>query len=112
VNSSTSLYLFAFLITVVVLGGIAAALLLRASYVRRQFNRRIQEAIRDGRPLPVEAVRALGLGRGLNKKVKKVGPMPELWEVEMDRDYRDEKVGWDQMIVSVNCSCHHVTQHV
>ena len=33
------------------------------------------------------------------KQEKKVGPMPQLWEVEMYRDDGDEKIGWEDMTV-------------
>ena len=42
----------------------------------------MEEAIRRGEALPEDAVAALGLGRP-NKKTKKVGPVPSLWESEM-----------------------------
>ena len=82
---SSSLYLFTFLITIVVLGVISAGLLLRAYYVRRQFQRRVEEAIRAGQPLPHDAATALGLNRR-RKQEKKHGPMPGVWEAQMWRD--------------------------
>jgi hypothetical protein len=101
-SRSSSLYLFTFLITIVVLGIISAALLLRAYYVRRQFQLRVEEAIRRGQPLPQDAVRALGLNR--RKKGKDVGKMPTFWEAEMWRDgAKAEKWGtgkWNDIVVS------------
>jgi len=103
-SRSSSLYLFTFLITIVVLGIISAALLLRAYYVRRQFQLRVEEAIRRGQPLPQDAVRALGLNR--RKKGKDVGKMPTFWEAEMWRDgAKAEKWGtgkWNDIVVSRN----------
>jgi len=92
---SSSLYLFTFLITIIVLGLISAALLTRAYYVRRRFHRRVEEAIRTGQALPPDAAAALGLNRpnrGL-KKEKKIGLMPTMWEAEMWKDEVDEKEG-------------------
>ncbi|WVQ93480.1 hypothetical protein IAU59_000554 [Kwoniella sp. CBS 9459] len=91
-GSSTTLYLFTFLITILVLGLISSALLLRAYILRRRFHRRVEEALRAGRPLPADAAAALGLGprrTGLGargKKEKKHGLMPTMWESEMQRD--------------------------
>lgn len=108
-DSSSSLYLFTFLITIVVLAVISGGLLLRAYYVRRQFQRRVEEAIRAGQPLPDDAAAALGLRQfgGRNaKKEKKHGPMPGIWEAEMWRDGqrwevgRSEKAEWDDIVVS------------
>ncbi|GFZ42526.1 hypothetical protein JCM24511_00242 [Saitozyma sp. JCM 24511] len=90
---SSSLYLFTFLITILVLGLISAALLLRAYYVRRQFQRRVEAAIRAGQPLPEDAAQALGLVRPRRKNEKKVGPMPGLWESEMYIDRKADEVG-------------------
>ena len=97
---SSSLYLFTFLITIVVLGVISAGLILRAYYVRRQFQLRVEEAIRRGQPLPPDAVRALGLYRPKSKKI--FGPEPGLWEVEMRDDEKTEyghKKAWDSITV-------------
>jgi hypothetical protein len=69
---------------------ISVALLLRAYYIRRRFRRRIQEAIINGQALPPDALAALGVRRGVEKKEKKVGPMPVMWEAEMYRDYTQE----------------------
>ncbi|WVQ78866.1 hypothetical protein IAT38_000957 [Cryptococcus sp. DSM 104549] len=94
-GGSTSLYLFTFLITIVVLALISAALVLRAYVLRRRFQRRVEEALRQGQPLPTDAAAALGLlprGRGGRaKKEKKVGVMPSLWEGVM---VRDKEEGW------------------
>lgn len=131
-RSNTSLYLFTFLITIVVLGTIAAGLLVRAYIVKRRFQRRVEEALREGRALTPDMALALGLirpGNRNNKKEKKVGRMPVMWEAEM---WRDEKAGgmgmgkgengtkvmveevgresqedeeWDEMTVSVVTHC-------
>ena len=105
-NSSSSLYLFTFLITILVLGLISASLLLRAFYVRRRFQRRVEDAIQAGQPLPQDAAEALGLVRPNRKKEKNVGPMPAMWEAEMGLDRKpldsnekarlvgDEEKGW------------------
>ncbi|OCF31648.1 hypothetical protein I316_06653 [Kwoniella heveanensis BCC8398] len=98
-SGSTTLYLFTFLITILVLGLISSALLLRAYILRRRFHRRVEEALRAGRPLPPDAAAALGLGprrTGLGargKKEKKHGLMPTMWESEMRRDTDAEKWG-------------------
>lgn len=113
-SGNTSLYLFTFLITIVVLGTIAAGLLVRAYIVRRRFQRRVEDALREGRPLPPDMAMALGLirpGQARNaKKEKKVGKMPVMWESEM---WRDEKRGqaeaggedWNEIMVRVG---HHL----
>ena len=90
--------------------------------MRRQFQRRVEEAIRSGRPLPDDAAAALGIGgRGggrLNnrKKEKKHGPMPGMWEAEMWRDGEKWDLGsaergdrgsvdeWDEITVSADRS--------
>lgn len=103
--SNTTLYLFTFLITIVVLGLITALLLLRAYYVRRAFHRRIEEAIRSGRPLPPEAFPSLRTNRR-GKKEKQHGPMPSMWEAEMWRNghewmtEKDAQKDWQSLTVS------------
>lgn len=109
-RSSSSLYLFTFLITIVVLALISGGLLLRAYYVRRQFQRRVEEAIRAGLPLPADASAALGIrtgGPNNRKKEKKHGPMPGIWEAEMHRQGEkweaglSEKADWEDIVVSL-----------
>ncbi|WVR03758.1 hypothetical protein IAU60_000753 [Kwoniella sp. DSM 27419] len=91
-NGSTTLYLFTFLITILVLGVISSGLLIRAYVLRRRFHRRVEAAIRSGQPLPPDAAAALGLTpRRRGKKEKKHGLMPTMWESEMWR--RGEKDG-------------------
>lgn len=80
---SGSLYIYTFLITIIVLASISGALLFRAYYIRRRFQRRIEEAIQNGQPLPQDAAAALGLLRPRQKKEKKLPPMPGMWEAEM-----------------------------
>ncbi|WRT65733.1 uncharacterized protein IL334_002681 [Kwoniella shivajii] len=88
-GGSTTLYLFTFLITILVLGLISSGLLIRAYILRRRFHRRVEEAMRRGEALPQDAAAALGLlprrtgFRG--KKEKKHGLMPTMWESEMRR---------------------------
>lgn len=82
---------------------ISAGLLLRAYYVRRQFQRRVEEAIAAGRPLPLDAAQALGLIRP--KKNKEVGPMPTFWEAGMEKSDKELEVdgdegSWDEIKVS------------
>lgn len=90
-STQSTLYLLTFLITLVVLAVISAALLLRAYYVRRRFQRRIQEAIANGQALPPDALAGLGITRPRRgKPEKKVGPMPTMWEAEMYKDEVDE----------------------
>ncbi|WVQ74696.1 hypothetical protein IAR50_004300 [Cryptococcus sp. DSM 104548] len=94
-SGSTSLYLFTFLITIVVLALISGALILRAYVLRRRFRRRVEEAIRTGNPVPLDAATALGLlpRRGNRKKEYKAAVMPTMWEGEMLRDVEKE---WDE----------------
>ncbi|WWD16455.1 hypothetical protein CI109_100881 [Kwoniella shandongensis] len=99
-GGSTTLYLFTFLITILVLGLIATGLIVRAYIMRRRYHRRVEEAIRRGERPPPDAAAALGMfprrvgGRG--KKERPVGLMPTLWEGEMYRNgekwaiYHDE----------------------
>lgn len=102
--SSTTIYLIALLITIIVLAGISAALVFRAYYMRRRLSRAMQESVRTGQPLPAHAAAALGIfrpdpyagarrGGRLGKEVKHVGAMPSMWEGEM---YRDIESGWEK----------------
>lgn len=102
-TTSGTLYLFTFLITIIVLALISGALLFRAYYVRRRFQRRVEEAIRNGRPLPTDAAIALGLMRPgrPGKKEKKLGPMPMIWETEMLIEKDGEKQGDDERDVGM-----------
>lgn len=71
----------------------------------------MEEAIRAGQPLPDDAAAALGFrqfGNNRNKKEKKHGPMPGMWEAEMWRDGQTWEVGktekgeWDDITVSLS----------
>ncbi|KAK6907403.1 hypothetical protein I203_101397 [Kwoniella mangroviensis CBS 8507] len=98
-GGSTTLYLFTFLITILVLGLISSGLLIRAYILRRRFHRRVEEALRRGEALPPDAAAALGLiprrPNARNKKEKNHGLMPTMWESEMWRD--DEKAGLEDV---------------
>lgn len=108
-SQSSSLYLFTFLITILVLAGISGGLLFRAYYVRRRFQRRVEEAIRAGQPLPRDAARALGLNRPARKAEAPLGPMPGWWEAEMrlDRDapgatpVQSSEKDWEGVVVGL-----------
>ena len=89
--------------TIVILAIVSALLLTRAYYIRRRFQRRIEEAIAAGQPLPQDAAIALGLVRpGADKGKKEVGPMPAIWDARMekeDREQFEEEKGWDTLEV-------------
>jgi len=86
--------------------------------VRRQFRRRVEEAIRAGQPLPDDAAAAFGIRNRPNnrKKEKKHGPMPGIWEAEMWRDGerwetgKSDKADWEDIVVGYPRSIlsHHV----
>lgn len=51
----------------------------------------MEDAIRNGQPLPQDAAAALGLLRPRQKKEKKLGPMPGMWEAEMLLDEKHDE---------------------
>ena len=90
-STQSTLYLFTFLIVLVILAVISAALLFRAYYIRRRFRRRIQNAIATGQALPPDALAGLGVVRPTQRKGEKdVGPMPIMWEATMYKDEIEE----------------------
>ncbi|KAK4685836.1 hypothetical protein P7C73_g4295, partial [Tremellales sp. Uapishka_1] len=91
---SSSIYLFTFLITILVLGIITVGLVLRAFLIRRRFQRRVQEALARGETLPeAETYRIFGIGSPTTlrpvPKEAMLGPKPFIWESEMYRDDED-----------------------
>jgi hypothetical protein len=90
-SSQSTAYLYTFLIVLVILAVISAALLFRAYYIRRRFRRRIQTAIANGQALPPDALAQLGVIRPTQRKGEKdVGPMPIMWEATMYKDEIEE----------------------
>jgi hypothetical protein len=91
VSTNSTLYLFTFLVVLIILAVISAALLFRAYFIKRRFRRRIQEAIANGQALPPDALAGLGIHTArATKGEPKVGPMPILWEAEKYKDEIEE----------------------
>ncbi|KAL7424697.1 hypothetical protein Q5752_000381 [Cryptotrichosporon argae] len=90
-GSSSSLYVYTFVIAIVVLGFISAALVVRAYIVRRRFRRRVAAALARGEPLP--EVEWTGAAR--RRPAAELGPRPALWAAEMRREKGALGQGWD-----------------
>jgi hypothetical protein len=90
-STSSTVYIFTFLIVLVILAVVSAALLFRAYYLKRRFRRRIQTAIANGQALPPDALAGLGVIRPSARKGEKdVGPMPIMWEAALYKDETEE----------------------
>jgi len=106
-NASSTMYLFTFLATIVILGGIALVLVLRAAIARRNFRQQIQRAIERGEALPEYQNPFYAPGYGPRRvPTRPLPPIPKLWEDELClTDERgvgvEEKEKWEWLMVSL-----------
>ncbi|KAF8522289.1 hypothetical protein BU17DRAFT_87378 [Hysterangium stoloniferum] len=84
-GQSSSLYLFTFLATLLLLLAVSCAIVIRSFILRRRFRRRIEEAIAAGVLMPGSLDDGLGGGMGRNRR-RDFGEKPKLWEVWVDEN--------------------------
>ncbi|WVN90727.1 uncharacterized protein L203_105969 [Cryptococcus depauperatus CBS 7841] len=80
-GGSTSLYLFAFLIAVIILALVSAGLMMRAYWLQRWFQRRVEEALQTSNLIPINVAAALGLRLPDNGRREKEEKHDDLWDV-------------------------------
>jgi len=76
-GSSSTLYLYTFLVTLILLCSISAVIITRSYYIRRRFRRQVEEALRNGQVLSPSGL--LGLSSSATSKL--FGTPPKLWDV-------------------------------
>jgi len=84
-GQSSSLYLFTFLATLLLLLAVSCAIVVRSFILRRRFRRRIEEAIAAGVLIPGSLDDGPGGGMGRNRR-RDFGEKPKLWEVWVDEN--------------------------
>ncbi|KAI0764131.1 hypothetical protein BC629DRAFT_1596811 [Irpex lacteus] len=92
-TSQTTLYLYTFLVTLVVLFALTGGIIARSCMMRRRFRRRLEEAVRNGTVTPSTSRRP------------KVGEQPTLHDVwvkdVVEEDCSAEGSYWMQRIIPV-----------
>ncbi|EGO03096.1 hypothetical protein SERLA73DRAFT_176607 [Serpula lacrymans var. lacrymans S7.3] len=81
-TSSSALYLYTFLATLVLLLGVSSAIVLRSLVLRRRHQRIVEEAIRNGTWIPSTNANANNTNNGRGRRAK-LGEKPKLWEVKV-----------------------------
>ncbi|WOO83874.1 uncharacterized protein LOC62_05G007394 [Vanrija pseudolonga] len=93
VGGNSTMYIFTFLATIIVLSLIGLALVFRAMIIRRRLHRRIEEAIARGEVIPYS--NPFLPTPAAPKKPAPVQPLPTLWESEMRLDGDD----WEGYVI-------------
>ncbi|KAG9127259.1 hypothetical protein FRC07_015117 [Ceratobasidium sp. 392] len=82
---NSTLYLFTFLTTLLLLLAVSCGIVIRSFVLRRRFHRRVEEAIAAGVLLPSQTGDiAMGPGGTINVYRRPVGEKPKMWEVWID----------------------------
>jgi len=82
---NSTLYLFTFLTTLLLLLAVSCGIVIRSFILRRRFHRRVEEAIAAGVLLPSQTGDiAMGPGGTINMYRRSVGEKPKMWEVWID----------------------------
>lgn len=82
---NSTLYLFTFLTTLLLLLAVSCGIVIRSFILRRRFHRRVEEAIAAGVLLPSQTG-DIGMGPGgtINVFRRPLGEKPKMWEVWID----------------------------
>lgn len=91
-TQSSTLYLFTFLATLLLLLAVSCAIVVRSFILRRRFRRRIEEAIAAGVLIP-GALDDPSLGGTGRSRRRDFGEKPKLWEVWMDDLGHSDRIG-------------------
>ncbi|CAE6416469.1 unnamed protein product [Rhizoctonia solani] len=81
---NSTLYLFTFLTTLLLLLAVSCGIVIRSFVLRRRFHRRVEEAIAAGVLLPGQGDAGMGAGGRLGAFRRPIGEKPKLWEVWID----------------------------
>ncbi|KAG8756262.1 hypothetical protein FRC12_010629 [Ceratobasidium sp. 428] len=82
---NSTLYLFTFLTTLLLLLAVSCGIVIRSFVLRRRFHRRVEEAIAAGVLLPSQTGDiAMGPGGTINVYRRPIGEKPKMWEVWID----------------------------
>ncbi|CUA66719.1 hypothetical protein RSOLAG22IIIB_00166 [Rhizoctonia solani] len=88
---NSTLYLFTFLTTLLLLLAVSCGIVIRSFVLRRRFHRRVEEAIAAGVLLPGQGDAGMGAGGRLGAFRRPIGEKPKLWEVWIDPSVSDSK---------------------
>jgi len=78
-TSSSTLYLYTFLVTLILLCSVSAIIIARSYILRRRFRRQVEEALQNGHVLSPDGPGLVGLSSSMKSKL--LGPPPKLWDV-------------------------------
>jgi len=82
---NSTLYLFTFLTTLLLLLAVSCGIVIRSFVLRRRFHRRVEEAIAAGVLLPSQTGDiAMGPGGTISVYRRPIGEKPKMWEVWID----------------------------
>ncbi|QRV79192.1 hypothetical protein RhiJN_07207 [Ceratobasidium sp. AG-Ba] len=82
---NSTLYLFTFLTTLLLLLAVSCGIVIRSFVLRRRFHRRVEEAIAAGVLLPSQTGDiAMGPGGSINVYRRNIGEKPKMWEAWID----------------------------
>ncbi|CEL60780.1 hypothetical protein RSOLAG1IB_04019 [Rhizoctonia solani AG-1 IB] len=81
---NSTLYLFTFLTTLLLLLAVSCGIVIRSFILRRRFHRRVEEAIAAGVLLPGQGDAGMGPGGNVGAFRRPIGEKPKMWEVWID----------------------------
>ncbi|CAE6511226.1 unnamed protein product [Rhizoctonia solani] len=81
---NSTLYLFTFLTTLLLLLAVSCGIVIRSFVLRRRFHRRVEEAIAAGVLLPGQGDIGMGPGGGIGALRRPIGEKPKMWQVWID----------------------------
>ncbi|KDN49772.1 hypothetical protein RSAG8_01837, partial [Rhizoctonia solani AG-8 WAC10335] len=81
---NSTLYLFTFLTTLLLLLAVSCGIVIRSFVLRRRFHRRVEEAIAAGVLLPGEGDMGMRPGGRIGAFRRPIGEKPKMWEIWID----------------------------
>ncbi|KAJ1304705.1 hypothetical protein OPQ81_005844 [Rhizoctonia solani] len=88
---NSTLYLFTFLTTLLLLLAVSCGIVIRSFVLRRRFHRRVEEAIAAGVLLPGQGDIGMAPGGTIGTFRRPIGEKPKLWEVWIDPSIGGDK---------------------
>ncbi|KAH7339740.1 hypothetical protein B0J17DRAFT_656586 [Rhizoctonia solani] len=88
---NSTLYLFTFLTTLLLLLAVSCGIVIRSFVLRRRFHRRVEEAIAAGVLLPGQGDMGMGPGGHIGAFRRPIGEKPKMWEVWINPSSASDK---------------------